>query len=70
MVCNDLFQVCVLTVQSKRNNMKAGKKREGKKVSTKKSAKKGKPNTEEGKPEDFDFGGLPDRDLKKNLGCG
>jgi hypothetical protein len=24
--------------------------------------------TEEDKP--FDFGGLPDRDLKKNLGCG
>lgn len=25
-------------------------------------------NSEEEKP--FDFGGLPDRDLKKNLGCG
>ena len=26
------------------------------------------PATEEDKP--FDFGGFPDRDLKKNLGCG
>ena len=26
------------------------------------------PATEEDKP--FDFGGLPNRDLKKNLGCG
>ncbi|HEY5826304.1 MAG TPA: hypothetical protein VIT44_18165 [Cyclobacteriaceae bacterium] len=25
---------------------------------------------EEEKPEGFDFGGLPQRDLKKNLGCG
>ncbi len=22
------------------------------------------------KPDGFDFGGIPDRDLKKNLGCG
>jgi hypothetical protein len=28
-----------------------------------------KPEPEE-KPEGFDFGGLPQRDLKKNLGCG
>ena len=26
------------------------------------------PKTDDSKP--FDFGGLPDRDLKKNLGCG
>jgi hypothetical protein len=26
------------------------------------------PSADEAKP--FDFGGLPDRDLKKNLGCG
>lgn len=26
------------------------------------------PSQDEEKP--FDFGGLPDRDLKKNLGCG
>ncbi len=26
--------------------------------------------SEEEKPEGFDFGGLPQRDLKKNLGCG
>ena len=26
------------------------------------------PRDEEEKP--FDFGGIPDRDLKKNLGCG
>jgi len=25
---------------------------------------------EQEKPEGFDFGGLPQRDLKKNLGCG
>lgn len=28
-----------------------------------------KPDSGE-KPEGFDFGGLPQRDLKKNLGCG
>jgi hypothetical protein len=26
--------------------------------------------TEQEKPEGFDYGGLPQRDLKKNLGCG
>jgi hypothetical protein len=26
--------------------------------------------TEVGKEDDFNFGGLPQRDLKKNLGCG
>jgi len=39
-----------------------------------KKLKKGIPpvtkRTEEDKPEGFDFGGLPQRDLKKNLGCG
>ena len=25
---------------------------------------------DEEKPSEFDFGGLPSRDLKKNLGCG
>lgn len=31
-------------------------------------AKEPLPSDDEKKP--FDFGGLPDRDLKKNLGCG
>jgi len=39
-----------------------------------KNLKKGTPplikQSEEEKPEGFDFGGLPQRDLKKNLGCG
>jgi hypothetical protein len=47
-----------------------------KKEKTKKKGEKlmsGKPNVtpppvDEEKP--FDFGGIPDRDLKKNLGCG
>lgn len=47
-----------------------------KKKSKKKEAKPAGPNqkpdavvkADEEKP--FDFGGLPDRDLKKNLGCG
>lgn len=29
-----------------------------------------KPKPDEEKEERFDFGGLPQRDLKKNLGCG
>lgn len=48
------------------------KKSKGKKVSSdslKPPLEKNVPvEPEEEKP--FDFGGLPDRDLKKNLGCG
>jgi len=43
----------------------------------KKALKKEKPKDKKSKPEEdlpeektFDFGGLPTRDLKKNLGCG
>ncbi len=32
--------------------------------------KQAPPQPEENKDERFDFGGLPQRDLKKNLGCG
>ncbi len=44
-----------------------------KKKKTKKDKEKVKqspPQSEEIKEEHFDFGGLPTRDLKKNLGCG
>lgn len=36
-------------------------------IATKKAKKKAKTEEKENK---FDFGGLPSRDLKKNLGCG
>ena len=44
----------------------------GKKKAAKKSKEKGKtPSPAEiEKEKPFDFGGLPDRNLKKNLGCG
>jgi hypothetical protein len=66
---NDLFQDSVLSKKAK----SMGKKRK----ITKKEKKPGLPkqpengeleSSEEEKP--FDFGGLPPRDLKKNLGCG
>jgi len=38
--------------------------------SIKESEKKLPPVPTENKDERFDFGGLPSRDLKKNLGCG
>jgi hypothetical protein len=49
-------------------------KKKRKKMGTSKSAKKADATTssspidQDEKP--FDFGGLPQRDLKKNLGCG
>jgi hypothetical protein len=36
----------------------------------KEKAKQAPAQPEETKDERFDFGGLPQRDLKKNLGCG
>lgn len=36
----------------------------------KEKEKKQSPREEADKDHAFDFGGLPDRDLKKNLGCG
>jgi hypothetical protein len=47
------------------------KKQSKKKEKSKEDAQKAKSSdapAEEAKP--FDFGGIPDRDLKKNLGCG
>jgi hypothetical protein len=53
------------------------KKRKGKPTNGKQEAKVPRPDLQKdsidpadkgGRP--FDFGGLPDRDLKKNLGCG
>ncbi len=37
---------------------------------TKEQVKKQPPEQEAEKDNHFDFGGLPDRNLKKNLGCG
>lgn len=51
-----------LTDMSKK---KAKVKKEAKPVPPK---EKDEPQQDDEKP--FDFGGLPDRDLKKNLGCG
>jgi hypothetical protein len=45
----------------------------GKKKASKKANDKEKKTTAAAEPkkdETFDFGGLPDRNLKKNLGCG
>lgn len=44
------------------------KKKEGKKAKDK--SKKQPPEQEADKDHGFDFGGLPERNLKKNLGCG
>jgi hypothetical protein len=46
-----------------------------KKKKSNKTKSKGKPNeppkiVEQDPEKPFDFGGIPDRDLKKNLGCG
>jgi hypothetical protein len=50
------------------------KKSKTKKKAVKPADKKGKPaapiKADEADENPFDFGGLPDRDLKKNLGCG
>lgn len=45
---------------------KAKEKKSAKKIVTEKP--KQAPPQDDEKP--FDFGGIPDRDLKKNLGCG
>jgi len=50
------------------------KKSKAKKKAAKPDQKGGKPaapiKSNEADENPFDFGGLPDRDLKKNLGCG
>jgi hypothetical protein len=45
------------------------KKKEPKKEGVKTPEKKQPPEQEAEKDKTFDFGGLPDRNLKKNLGC-
>lgn len=47
---------------------KKGKEKKPAKKLVPEKAKPIPPNDEDEKP--FDFGGIPDRDLKKNLGCG
>lgn len=46
------------------------KKKVPKKKEKDKPEKKQPPEKEAEKDDAFDFGGLPDRNLKKNLGCG
>lgn len=46
------------------------KKKEEKKVKPAQRPKLPTPVVEEDRENPFDFGGLPQRDLKKNLGCG
>lgn len=46
------------------------KKKVSKKEKIKTTEKKQPPEPEAEKDNAFDFGGLPDRNLKKNLGCG
>lgn len=46
------------------------KKKEKQKSKEKEAAEKVQPEPSDGKEKPFDFGGLPERDLKKNLGCG
>jgi hypothetical protein len=40
------------------------------KDATDKSRRQSKDDDGKGERDEWDFGGLPDRDLKKNLGCG
>jgi hypothetical protein len=46
------------------------KKKVSKKEKTKTVEKKQPPEQEAEKDDGFNFGGLPNRNLKKNLGCG
>jgi len=46
------------------------KKKSQKNLKPKAKEKKQPPVKEAEKDESFDFGGIPDRNLKKNLGCG
>jgi len=50
--------------------MSGNKKKKDEKKDPKKVTPQPVKQTKEEKPEGFDFGGLPQRDLKKNLGCG
>jgi hypothetical protein len=63
---NDYYHHLGVIAMSKKHK---SKEKRGKKESLKAEAKKNSLTVaEEEKP--FDFGGLPNRDLKKNLGCG
>lgn len=72
--CNDLYHYCVLAKRFS-NGFQMAKRRskDSKKASRKKAAgkiipeQKGQTNGDDDKT---DFGGLPNLDLKKNLGCG
>lgn len=46
------------------------KGKSGKEIKKQKQESKQKPQVKEEEEKPHDFGGLPDRDLKKNLGCG
>jgi hypothetical protein len=46
------------------------KKKKDKKKETEKPKPPEKPEVKEENENPFDFGGMPQRDLKKNLGCG
>jgi len=50
--------------------MTSNKKKKDEKKNLKKVAPPIAKQDQEEKAEGFDFGGLPQRDLKKNLGCG
>ncbi len=67
---NDLSQYCVFVLRGtamgkkKSKNLKTGVKR------TATDVKSGQANQSKQKGEDHDFGGLPNINFKKNLGCG
>lgn len=46
------------------------KKKKSKKPKVKEGGKALSKNNTQEEEKPFDFGGIPDRDLKKNLGCG
>lgn len=50
--------------------MQSGKKKKNKKELKAKVPSPPPAKLEDEAPSDFDFGGLPARDLKKNVGCG
>jgi hypothetical protein len=61
-VCNDSDQVILNLIVKKEKLSKSSRIRKKKKVSPEISV----PSDQKS----FDYGGLPQRDLKKNLGCG
>ena len=51
---------------SKQKKVQETKKKDDKQVAVKKAENR----SEDENPSHMDFGGIPDRNLKKNLGCG